>query len=849
MDPPLQRVRAPDRGRSAGGTWWAAAPDVVARELDTGLAGLTSAEAEARLARYGPNELGRRGETTRWTVLARQLRSPLLLLLIFAAGASAVTGQWIDATIVLAIVMASVGFGYSREYSAQRAIAALRSRIELRTTVLRDGGACAVPARELVPGDVVTLAPGSLVPADVRLIETIDCFVNEATLTGESFPVEKRVQAVAANAALAERTSAAFLGSNVRSGTARALVVATGTTTRYGAIAARLAARAPETDFDRSLRRFGMLLTIMMLVIVLVVFAVNVILGRPPVDTLLFSIALAVGLSPELLPAILGVNLARGAQMMAEHRVVVRRLTAIENLGSMDVLCTDKTGTLTEGITDLDGAFDPDGGPSPAVLEVAAVNAALQAGLANPLDQAIGRARALDLSGIEKLGEIPYDFVRKRVSVVVRDAGGTRLITKGALEPVLAACTVTAGGAVLDPAARDRILAHYLAWTGAGVRVLGVATRALAPGGESIARDDEHDLAFVGFLTFVDRAKDGVARSIAALAALGVTTRMITGDSRLVAQHVARAAGMRDDRVLTGRELDELSAEALWPAVEATELFVEVDPNQKERIIRALRHGGHVVGFLGDGVNDAPAMHAADTSISVDTAVDVAKEAADFVLLDRDLDVIRRGVEEGRRTFANTLKYLLTTTSANVGNMLSMAVASMVLPFLPLLAGQVLLNNFLSDIPAIGVASDRVDPEAVAHPRRWDLRFIARFMLQFGALSSVFDLLTFGLLLRVFAATAATFRTGWFVESLLTELVIALVVRTARPMLRSRPGRLLVVLTLALIPLTLAIPYLPYADVLGFVPLPATIVLALAGVTALYVVAAELLKARFFARR
>ena len=825
--------------------YWALTPAEVMGHLRSAAAGLSSAEAARRLAHYGPNELRERGQLSRARVLWNQLRSPLLLLLVFAAGASALTGAWIDAAIVLTILVASIGIGYSREYRAQVAADELRARVQAVATVLRDARPVAIPLREVVPGDVVVLAAGSLLPADAVVLESTDCFVNEAVLTGESFPVEKTPGVVARTSVLTERTNCVFLGTNVRSGTARCLVVATGAATQFGAIAHRLTLRPPETEFDRGLRRFGYLLTSAMLVMVLVVFAANMLLGRPPIETLLFSIALAVGLSPELLPAILSVNLARGAQLMARHGVLVKRLNAIENLGSMDVLCTDKTGTLTEGLVQLEGAYDEHGERSATVLELASRNAALQTGLANPLDEAILRGQKVDLADVEKLGEVPYDFVRKRLSVVVRGRTGVVLVTKGAFEQVLEACARSADGGPLDSVKRTALRDRYLRWSAQGTRVLAVATRSLEEK-PSYGRDDERELDFVGFLTFLDRPKEGVAEALADLAKLGVSVKLITGDSRLVAQHVARAVGMRAERVLTGKDLDELHDEALWSAAERTDLFVEVDPNQKERIILSLKKMGRVVGFLGDGVNDAPAMHAADTSLSVDQAVDVAKEAADFVLLERHLEVIRRGIEEGRKTFANTLKYVLTTTSANLGNMVSMAVASMFLPFLPLLAGQILLNNFLSDVPAVGLADDSVDPELVDRPRRWNMRFIGRFMIVFGVLSSLFDFLTFGALLELFDATPEVFRTGWFVESLLTELVIALVVRTRRPFFQSRPGTTLLALTAAIIVMTFAIPFLPFAGLFGFTALPGLVLLTLIGITVLYIVATELAKARFY---
>jgi Mg2+-importing ATPase len=827
--------------------YWSQDSDEVFKRLATTAAGLSTMEATRRFAQHGPNELRERRPVTRALALWNQIRSPLLLILVFAAIASALAGEWSDAIIVLVILSASIGIGYSREYRAQTAAEKLQARVRTRATVVRDGHQTAVAAREVVPGDVILLSAGSLVPADAITLEANDFFVNEAALTGESFPVEKKPGVVAEDASVAKRFNCVFLGTNVRSGAARCVVVETGRATEFGHIAHRLSLRPPETEFDRGIRHFGYMLASAMLVMVLLVFAINVIFGRPPIDTLLFSVALAVGLSPELLPAILTVSLARGAEMMASHGVLVRRLNAIENLGSMDVLCTDKTGTLTEGVIQVEGAYDAAGERSAKVLELAAYNAALQTGIKNPLDEAILNYLTPVVSGIKKLGEIPFDFMRKRTAVIIRTIGGSQLITKGAFENVLEACEQFPDNAPLTEASRDALRERFREWSGRGIRVLAVATRVLEDK-PSFTRDDERDLTFVGFLTFLDRPKEGAREAVAELNVLGVSVKLITGDAKLVAQHVASLVGMRSERVLTGKELNKLHGAALWHAADRTDLFVEVDPNQKENIILALKKMGHVVGFLGDGVNDAPAMHAADTSMSVDQAVDVAKEAADFVLLERHLDVLRRGIEEGRKTFANTLKYVLTTTSANLGNMISMAIASLFLPFLPLLAGQILLNNFLSDIPALGLAGDNVDPELVDHPRRWDMRFIGRFMVEFGVLSSVFDFVMFGALLGLFAASPLLFRTGWFTESLLTELVIALVVRTRRPFFRSHPGSLLLGLTLSTMAIAFLIPYLPGTDVLGFTPMPATLLAMIAGITLLYVAATEFAKVRFYRR-
>jgi Mg2+-importing ATPase len=820
----------------------------IARLLDAvgaDSAGLNSQQAGERLAHYGPNVLTQRSLS--WlAVLGNQLKSPLVLLLLFAAIASGATGEWVDATIVVVIVAASVALGFSREYAAETAAAALRARVQTRVSVLRDGRSLRIPAEEVVPGDVALLSAGSLVPADGVLLEATDLHLSEAALTGESFPVAKRCGLSPPHAPLAQRKNCVFMGTNVRSGTGQFLVVATGKSTQFGAIAARLSLRAPDTEFDRGMARFGYLLTSAMALMGALVFLVHVARGRSALETLLFAIALAVGLSPELLPAILSVNLAGGARRMAEQGVLVRHLKAIENLGSMDILCTDKTGTLTEGVVRLAGAYDANGDASSAVLALAAQNAALETGLSNPLDDAI-----LDAAGAQgelpaKLAEIPFDFSRKRVSVVVEHERGARLVTKGAFQHVLEVCSRAGDGTVLDARARARLESAYDAWSAQGIRVLAVAERCV-PAQAGYGRADERDLAFVGFLTFLDRPKAGVAEALRELEQLGVAVKLITGDSKRVAEHVAGLVGLRAEVILTGAELDQLSGEALWHAAERTDVFAEVDPNQKERIILALKKLDHVVGFLGDGVNDAPAMHAADTSLSVDDAVDVAREAADFVLLERHLDVIRRGIVEGRRTFANTLKYVLMTMSANLGNMISMAIASLWLPFLPLLAGQILLNNFLSDIPALGLAADGVDPELVKRPRRWDMRFIGRFMLEFGLLSSVFDFLTFGALLALHAQPEL-FRSGWFVESLLTEIVVALLIRTRRPFHESRPGKFLLVSTVVVAAVGIAVPFLPGAERLGFVPLPLGTLSALLAITLGYATAVELHKVGFYRR-
>ena len=819
---------------------WAISIEQLIATLETQREGLSSMEASERLIRFGPNLVHPREEVTRWGMLAKQVRSPLVLILVFAAVVSGVVSEWLDAIIILSIVGGSAVLGFLQERRASNAVAELRARVQLKARVRREGRIEEVPSAEVVPGDLVVLATGSLVPADGRVVTGTDCYVSEAILTGETYPVEKSPGLVDAEAPLSSRSNCLWMGTTVRAGTAEMLVVATGISTQYGAVAQRLALRPPETAFEMGIRQFGHLLTQMMVALVMVVFAANVFQAKPAVDALLFAIALAVGIAPELLPAIMAINLAHGARRMAERGVIVRQLNSIENLGSMDVLCTDKTGTLTEGAVTLEGGFGPDGAPSDDPVVLGRVNASLQAGLIGPLDQAL-----LEVGGPEgwrKVAEIPFDFFRKRLSVVAQHASDPPLLVcKGAFERVLEVCDRVGADPPrpLDPDERRVLIDRFEQESRQGWRVVGVAVKEAPDQAQGFSPADEHAMAFVGYLRFADPAKPDCRAVLEELNRLGVEVKLITGDVAEVASHLAAEVGLPADRILTGPELNAMSDEALWHAVEKTALFVEVDPTHKERIVTALRRGGHVVGFMGDGVNDAPALHAADVGISVDSAVDVAREAATFVLLRHDLDVLREGIVEGRNTFANTIKYITTTESANFGNMMSMAAASFFLPFLPLTATQILLNNFISDFPATTIATDRVDPEMVARPERWDIRSIRRSMIIFGAVSSLFDFITFGLLLWVFSASAELFRTGWFVESLLTELVIALVVRTRRPFYRSRPGRLLLVSTAGVTVLTFTLPYLPFAEALGFVTPTPALLASLVAITCLYVVATE----------
>jgi Mg2+-importing ATPase len=722
--------------------FWATPVDDVLGKVNSSAGGLSQVHAQEILGLVGPNSIQSKERVTPLGLFLNQFKSPIVLILIFATIISAFLKDWVDAVIILLIVLGSALLSFFQEYNANNSAEALRAQVSLKTEVLRDGKPASISTEDIVPGDVVLLSAGSLIPADGLVFEAKDFFVNQAVLTGETFPVEKKPGVVAENAGLSERTNVVFMGTNVRSGSAKVLIVQTGTQTAFGQVAERLTLRPPENEFQHGIKKLGYLLTEVMFVLVLGIFFFNVLLHKSVIDSLLFSIALAVGLTPQLLPAIININLSKGSQAMAEGGVIVRRLESIENFGSMDVLCTDKTGTLTQGVVHLDGAVDISGNPSEQVHLYAYLNAHMQTGLPNPMDEAIVHQGAEGAGAFEKLDEIPYDFVRKRLSVVVtRDSISHYMVTKGALDNVLAVCSrvqTEDGESALDDGQLAQIRGRFERWSAQGYRVLGVATKTVGAQEHSYSTTDETDMTFAGFLLFFDPPKEGVRTTIESLAKLGVTLKIITGDNALVARHTGQVIGLGDFKVLGGSELDDLRDEALWHTVEETTIFAEVDPNQKERIILSLKKRGHVVGYMGDGINDAPSLHSADVGISVENAVDVAKEAADMVLLKQDLDVLHKGIIQGRKTFANTLKYVFMATSANFGNMFSVAGASLFLPYLPMLPKQILLINFLTDLPEMTIASDNVDDVFVERPHRWNIAFIRRFMLVFGPLSSLF---------------------------------------------------------------------------------------------------------------
>ncbi len=828
--------------------FWSISATEMLRQLQTTANGLTSDEARSRLARYGANRLKPPKRSDVWSLLLNQFKSPIILILLCATGLSWFLGDRVDAFIILFIVLISGLLGFWQERSASNAVEKLLSIVRIKAAVLRDGSSSEMPVEEIVPGDVVILNAGDIVPGDGLLLESRDLFVDEAMLTGETFPVEKAAALLPAETPLARRSNALWMGTHVVSGTATAVVVRTGKETEFGRVSERLQLRSGETDFEHGIRQFGYFLMEVTLVLVVAIFAINVYLARPVLEAFLFSLALAVGLTPQLLPAIISINLAHGAKRMAAKRVIIKRLASIENFGSMNVICSDKTGTLTEGIVHVQSACDVEGAPSDTVLLHAYLNASYETGFANPIDAAIRAHRPFDLSGYRKEDEIPYDFLRKRLSILVSHDEAHLMVTKGALQNVLAVCTsAEAGkGTVVDIATvRDKIQGRFDEFSRNGFRTLGVAYKKMGSVSR-ISKEDETGMIFSGFLVLFDPPKPKIVDTITSLKNLGVALKIITGDSRLVAASLSKQIGLSDAQLLTGPELHELSDGALLGRVGNVAVFAEIEPNQKERIILALKKAGHVVGYMGDGINDASALHAADVGISVDTAVDVAKDAADIVLLENDLAVLVDGVREGRATFANTLKYVFMATSANFGNMFSMAGVSLILPFLPLLPKQVLLTNLMTDFPEMNIATDSVDEEMIAYPRRWDIKAIRKFMVTFGLLSSVFDYLTFGLLLLVLHATQVQFRTAWFVESVVSASLIVLVIRSRRPFFRSRPGHSLLLATLSIVVSAVIVPFTPLAAILGFGPMPVLFLLFIGIIVLLYVVAAELVKKVFY---
>ncbi|MGP6139351.1 magnesium-translocating P-type ATPase [Jeotgalibaca sp. A127] len=829
-------------------SYWSIPLPEALEAVQSGMEGLSSTEAAKRLNIYGENALKTKEKYSTFRAFLNQFKNPIILILLFATIVSGLTGDWFDAQIILLIVLISAILSFYQEYSANQAIEKLKSNVQVKCSVKRDGSFVDIASQYIVPGDIIQLSTGSLIPADGLILVSDDLFVNQSVLTGESMASEKHANLVERDSSLEERSNCVFMGTSVFIGTGLMVVMESGSRTEYGNIAEQLTALMPETEFERGVRHFGYLLSQIMLILTLVVFAINVLLSKPAIDALLFSVALAVGITPQLLPAITSITLSSGARVMAKNGVIIRRLNSIENFGSMDTLCTDKTGTLTEGDLQLSGAVDWKGEESEEVFRLAYLNATLQKGMKNNLDEIIHNSRKINIENVEKLDEISFDFTRRRVSVLYREDGISSLVTKGAFSSVLEVSkyvTVEGKIQVKDAVLTAAIEKRYKDWSDQGIRVLGLAYKA-GSFPASLSVSDERDMIFTGFLLFYDPPKVDSATTLAELKRKGVGVRIITGDNKFIALHTAETVGLKVTGIITGKELAVMSDEVLWKKIEETTVFAEVDPNQKERIIIALKKKGHVVGYMGDGINDVTALHAADVSITVDNAVDVAKELADIVLMQKSLAVLSRGIEEGRTTFSNTLKYIWVTTSANFGNMFSVAGISMILPFFPLLTKQILLLNFMTDFPALALSSDNVDNDVLKSPQKWDMRFIRNFMLTFGLLSSVFDYVTTFLLFTIFRESQGQFQSGWFVFSIFTELVTLMVMRTKKPFYLSKPGKMLAFFSVFLGIFTLILLYTPLAKVFSLQPIPLSILLMLGGLLILYVFSMEIIKKIFY---
>ena len=840
-------------------SYWLIPNNVLINMLKTDPNGLSSIEASFRLSKLGNNRLDTKRKKNFLSLFLAQFKSPIIIIFVFTALLSFFLGEREDALIIFAIILISSSLGFWQEKTASDVIHKLISTVKTKSKVLRDGKIKDIVSENIVSGDIIILESGDKVPADCKILESKDIFVNEATLTGETYPSEKSdVAILTKDVPLRKRLNSLFMGTFVISGTAKALVIHTGANTEIGKISGRLNYKQ-DTEFQKGIKQLGYFLVEITLLLVISIFLINVYLGRPVLESFLFPLALAIGLTPQLLPTIISINLSHGARRMANEKVIVKRPESIENLGSMDILCTDKTGTITTGELKLYSYSDINGHNNEKILLYAYLNAMYETGYANPIDKAIKEYKNLDISNYSKLDEIPYDFIRKRLSIAVSISENTSsqnkrnqniIITKGALQNILDICSFVE----IDNEKVEHISTYYQKIIDTfkdlgnqGFRVLGIAHKIINENSYSVVvdKDDETDMIFLGFLVFFDPIKSELPDSLNKLHKIGVSVKIITGDNRYVAKHVAQKIGLTNTEIVIGEEVHHMSSTVLAHKVTFVDIFAEIEPNQKEQIILALRKAGYGVGYIGDGINDAPALHAADASISVDTAADVVKEAADIVLLEKDLKVIVKGIEEGRKTFSNTLKYIFMATSANFGNMFSMAGASSFLSFLPLLPKQVLLLNLITDIPEMTIATDNVDKEMIQKPRKMNIKFIRKFMLYFGLLSTLFDFITFGILI-VLNASIAEFRTIWFMESLISASLIILIIRTKSVFYKSRPSKYLIISIFSIIGIIIIIPYTIIGKLFGFVS-PPLIYLPIIGIIVFtYICMTEVVKKIFY---
>ena len=832
--------------------FWTYESKDMLKKLNADENGLSSGEAEKRIDKYGQNILEERKSSSKFGIFINQFKNPIIIILIFAAFLSIFLKDYTDGIIILIIIMISSLLSYSHESKANNAVKKLLSSVSVTSSVLRDGKFEEIDNAMLTVGDIIRVKTGDMIPADCLIIEANSLSMDESSLTGETFPVEKNNQKVSADTVLSNRKNSLWMGTHVISGSGRAVIVNLAKDSEFGKITASLGEKDSATDFEKGIKNFGNLILHVTTFLIGLIFVFNIFLNKPFLESFMFALALSVGLTPQMLPAIISVNLSQGAKRMSEQGVIVKKLNAIENFGSMTVMCSDKTGTITQGKVKLDAALDCNGNKSANIYRLATINSHFQEGYANPIDSAILDNNTDSFSNYEKLFEIPYSFETKLLSVIVRTSQNSSakniMVTKGALTNVLDACksyesSDNSTGNIGD--VKSQILDMFDKYSSQGYRVLGVSYKFVDDSAD-IKNQSAEEMIFAGILLFIDPLKDDIKDVVNEMNRLGVSLKMITGDNHLIAKNIGAQIGLDPEKILLGDELDSYSVSQLNKKVLDIDIFAEISPNQKEKIIMAYKQAGEIVGYMGDGINDSPAIKQADVGVSVNTAADTAKDAASIVLLQNSLKVLISGINEGRRTFINTLKYIFIATSANFGNMFSMAGASLFLNFLPLLPKQILLTNLMTDFPSLQIASDSVDEEWLKHPVKWDMKFIKKFMILFGIISSVFDYITFAVLLFIFKANEETFHTGWMFESIISAMVVMLIVRTARPVFASKPSRKLLVAIAGVALALVLIIYSPVNIYLGLISLPIMLLVALLGVSLIYALTAEILKKSFY---
>ncbi len=815
------------------------------QELNSSEKGLSQVTADKILINSGFHTKGKSVFKKDFLLFIGQFKSPLMLLLIGAVILSAFLGDTSDVFIILFIVLSTGMLSFFQERSASKVVEKLQSMLSLKSTVLRDGIALEIITKQIVIGDVIILKAGDMIPADCLLIDANELYANESSLTGETYPVRKETGVLNEDTELSKRINSLWEGTNIVSGNAKALVIQTGDNTIFGSIA-KSTTNSVETTFEKGIKDFGFFLMKITLVLAAFILVVNLLNHKGIIESALFALALAVGMAPELLPAIATIAMTAGAKRLLTKKVIVKKLASIQNLGEVNLLCTDKTGTITEGEIKIAGLVDGFGKENEFVKQLAFWNASFESGYSNPIDDALKQLTFNTNTAAQKIGEVPYDFIRKRLSIAVNTDNEKLLISKGAFTQILSICSKIAVNSDKeeDISQHKEALEKKFEQFGIdGLRAIGICYKKIDT--TNISKDIESDMIFAGFILMNDPVKPDIIETISKLNKLKVGLKIITGDNKNVAKSIALCIGIKDPIVMTGKELFNTSPEALKQLVKKTHIFAEVEPQQKEHIILALKES-YTVAYMGDGINDVSAINAADVGISVENAVDVAREAADFVLMEKKLSVLLDGIIEGRKTFANTLKYIFINTGSTFGNMFSVAIASLLLPFLPMLPKQILLTNFITDFPYLSVASDNVDQDQLSRPGKWNLKLIRNYMIIFGIHSSLFDVITFLTLMFFLKVKETEFQTSWFIESVLSELFILFIIRTHKNFFKSKPGKYLFILSVVALILTIGLPYLPFASEVGLTPLPLINLATMMLIVFLYIVTADILKVWFF---